>query len=214
MISERPIVFSTPMVQAILSGEKTQTRRIAKLNAAGRVARGGKNWHPDDPEATLACPYGQSEDSLWVRETWNGPFWNEDPYPANGYSPKYCKYKADGSKAPYYEDADGFIVERWRPSIHMPRWAARITLAITAVRLERLQDIGEEDAIAEGVERVCVGEGWRRYCDKDMELPGVPPCRTAVDGFRTLWELINGTDSWKINPWVWVVEFEKKERPK
>lgn len=208
-MSEHPILFSTPMVQAILSEEKTQTRRIAKLNVAGHVARGGKAWHPDDPEALMGCPFGQPGDILWVRETWNGPYWDDDgAYPDDGYSPKFCHYKADGRKMPYYEDADGFIREGWSPSIHMPRWASRITLAITAIRLERLQDISEQDARAEGIAGGgCLNCGNHEPCGCSDPLPG------ARESFIGLWNSINGAGSWDADPLVWVIEFEKKEQP-
>ncbi len=198
-MTDYPIIFSMPMVRAILGGVKTQTRRIAKLNAAGRVARKGKNWHPNDPEAILACPYGEVGGILWVRETWQGPLWDDDdPYPENGYSPKYCQYKADGGKTPCFEDAEGMIRERWRPSIHMPKWAARIHLKITRVRLERLQRISYEDAKSEGV------EFWRNT----ETLKGLPPCSCHYYEFEDLWAHINGRRSWNFNPLVWVVDFE------
>ena len=177
-MAERPILFSGPMVRALLTGTKTQTRRVAK-EFAGR----------DDLDAILrrfpeqsGCPYGQPGDRLWVREA---HWWFKDEHdPVTGYFPpkltiEDVEYRADGD--------DGRKV--WRPSIHMPRWASRITLEITGVRVERLQDISEADAVAEGV-----------YTD--------PAC-PAYDGYRTLWDQINGSGSWDLNPWVWVVEFRQ-----
>ena len=144
---ERPIIFSGPMIRAILEGRKTQTRRIVKPNCLSKLS-----------------PYGRTGDRLWVRETWGH----------NPEGPGYV-YRSDG-------DFDmKFHGDRWRPSIHMPRWASRITLEVTGVRVERLQDINEEDALAEGVEHA----------------------------FRSLWESINGPGSWDANPWVWVVEFRR-----
>lgn len=92
----------------------------------------------------------------------------------------------------------------------MCRWASRITLEITGVRVERLQDISEADAVAEGVERTVTGDGWRRYCaDPEQEAAGLTPCATAVDSYRSLWEQINGPGTWDANPWVWAVEFRR-----
>ena len=198
-MTDYPIIFSTPMVQAILGGVKTQTRRIAKLNAAGRVARKGKNWHPDDPEAILACPYGQPGDQLWVRETWNADV------------PEIV-YKADmGTRYldedhPHYMDLLRLDLLRlydkqiggWRPSIHMPKWAARIHLRITMVRLQRLQKISFEDAKNEGV------EFWR----STETLKGLPACACHYYEFEDLWAHINGRDSWNLNPLVWTLDFE------
>ena len=101
----------------------------------------------------------------------------------------------------------------WKPSIHMPRNLSRILLEIVSIRVERLQDISEADAQAEGVERVVAGVGWRRYCDPDSEEVGVPPCGDARRSFRSLWKFINGDESWSANPWVWVVEFKRAEVP-
>lgn len=174
----RPILFSGPMISAILAGKKTQTRRIAKMNVSGRVARAGRNWHPDDPNAVIACPFGQSGDRLWVRETWFDatPFLDAPVF--SDLMGKFA-YKADGT----------FIgCHKWRPSIHMPRVASRITLAIDDVRLEHLQSVTYIDAKAEGV---------------TYEKGYVDP----RDSFRRLWESIAGPGSWDINPWVWVISF-------
>lgn len=141
------------------------------------------------------------------------------------FSGPHCMDASDGCKAVppskwgdcsrIWYWADGNPTEgdwtRPRPSIHMPRWASRILLEITAVRVERLQDISEADAQAEGVERVVAGVGWRRYCDPDSEEVGVPPCGDARRSFRSLWKFINGDESWSANPWVWVVEFKRAE---
>ena len=193
-MTDYPIIFSTPMVQAILGGVKTQTRRIAKLNAAGRVARKGKNWHPDDPEAILACPYGQPGDRLWVRETWSADV------------PEIV-YKADMG-ARYLDEDDPHYMDLlrlydkqigdWRPSIHMPKWAARIHLKITKVRLQRLQKISFEDAKNEGV------EFWMHA----ETLKGLPACSCHYYEFEDLWAHINGRDSWNLNPLVWTLDFE------
>ena len=208
---ERPILFSGPMVRAILEGRKTMTRRAVKLQTAPTeypqgggakfVQISGKqywwNSQKDHPaHVTKACPYGQPGDRLWVREAFS-----QHPQFAD------LAYRADGEE---FEDSHGFLWEpKWKPSIHMPRSASRILLEITAVRVERLHDISEADAQAEGVERVVVGSGWRRYCDPDSEEVGVPPCGDARRSFRSLWKYINGAESWNSNPWVWVVEFKR-----
>lgn len=185
-IKERPILFSAPMIRAILDGKKTQTRRVAKLTEGGHVRLGMRRWHPHDEAARLACPYGQPGERLWVRETWQ----HEDGSCADHKcgQPTHIYYKAT-------EVAPETMY--WRPSIFMQRWASRLTLEIVAVRLERLKDITHEDAVAEGCYRIepCEayphGNAWGRA------------------GYAALWESINGKGSWDANPLVWVVEFER-----
>jgi len=209
-VKERPILFSAPMVRAILDGSKTQTRRAAKRTAGGHLKepRGHRRWHVEDPQAVLACPYGQPGDRLWVRET----FLVDD----NRRIPKTATrknfevdYKATSEDSPHW---------RWRPSIHMPRWASRITLEITGVRVERLQEISDKDAEAEGIEGWNVATGgddfqdyWRNYAmTKKEEREGVPQfCGDMRASFRSLWESINGADSWAANPWVWCISFKR-----
>lgn len=184
MIRERPILFSAPMVRAILAGTKTQTRRAVKFNAAGRIQRAGKQWHRDDPEAVLACPYGRVGDTLWVRETLK----------AEG---AFMVYAADNGRIDCGDLDWPACIEKRRtiPSIHMPRWASRIDLRITGVRVEKLQEISEDDAMAEGV---------------DAAAALAIPCS---EGFRVefsrLWESINGPGSWDANPFCWVLTFER-----
>ena len=188
-MKERPIIMRADDVRAILAGTKTQTRRIAKLSSAGRVERGGRNWHVDDPDAAFACPYGQPGDRLWVRESLRFVRVGENYH-------EHAVYAADGVRVPRCPDllpqfCDGmaFGLARSVPSIHMPRWASRITLEITGVRVERLQDISAADAWAEGI----------------AYSPDVDP----VHAYRELWEQINGPGSWDANPFVWVVEFRR-----
>ncbi len=213
-MKERPILFSAPMVRAIFEGRKTQTRRVVKPQPQ---PNGGEGLHPVAPyrnphgswswvlAATghgsggglFDCPYGQPGDRLWVRETWQGPLIDDDlganELPKNQYeNPRYCQYKADGGPTPEFEDADGELVCRWRPSIHMPRWASRINLEITAVHIERLRNISVSDAIAEGY-------------DGTVDNPVDP----SIEWYAGLWEQINGPGSWAANPWVWVVEFKQ-----
>lgn len=214
-MKERPILFSAPMVRALLDGTKTKTRRAVKLNAAGRVKAPGspKNWHPDDPDCAQACPYGQPGDRLWVRETWNWFDPEAIPQARRGMRADFtgrqgerqiewcAAYSADGPLAyPGYEGRD-----HWRPSIHMPRWASRITLEIVSVRVERLQDISEADAMAEGCTKNHNGYFW----GGPHAVSSLKQMPTATGAYRDLWKSINGPSSWDANPWVWVVEFRR-----
>ncbi len=177
-MTEKPILFSGPMVKAILEGRKTMTRRVIKFNASGRVQAHGKQWHIDDSNVVLGAPY-QPGDHLWVRETW--VHIEPDIHPM---------YRADyKSTTQLAQLALGF---KWRPSIFMPRWASRITLEVTGVRAERLQEITETDAISEGVKGgSCHPDFW-------------------VGAFRDLWDSINGKKHpWESNPYVWVYEFRR-----
>lgn len=179
-MKERPILFSGPMVRAILSGAKTQMRRIVKPQ-------------PDVPGCDIRdSPYHKGM-RLWVREAWN--FLGTDMMRhgrTHSTQDGVVKYLADGERRTI--NTKWRNVEVWmarkpqsRPSIHMPRWASRITLEITGVRVERLQAISEADAAAEG----CDGKGPLSY------------------HYAQLWESINGPGSWEANPWVWVVEFRR-----
>lgn len=193
-MKERPILFSAPMVRALLAGTKTQTRRVVKPQPMMVTNHRLAIW--DGPSAALqqqrermgrGCPYGQPGDRLWVRETW-----------ARDDEDGALFYRADvglGGDADDWERnrLDGVPRYRWRPSIHMHRRASRITLEITGVRAERLQDISEADAIAEGVKN-------------SLHLPGG---RFAKENFAHLWWTINGDGSWEANPWVWVIEFKR-----
>lgn len=216
-MKERPILFSGPMVRAVLEGRKAQTRRVVgKGNSVvgtgvpwdwlsfeppwpdhcllypdGRPTEGGQYLHvpckphPDDPQTdkhwTVHRVYPRIEPGmrLWVREAHY--VWSAGNKDGSG---KRIDYRATEPDAPC----------SWTPSIHMPRWASRITLEVTAVRVERLQDISEEDARAEGMAGNAVGE-WG--------------CEGVLEDFESLWESINGAGSWDVNPWVWVVEFER-----
>ncbi len=178
-MTERPILFQGEMVRAILDGRKTQTRRKVKLTADGHVQAPSKHlrWYPTDPGALQACRYGAPGDTLWVRETWAGH--------ASGID-----YAADFAVICLPQAGP------WRPSIHMPRWASRITLEVKGVRIERLHDITEDDARAEG-------------CDPVVHPDGAVDCGTRKTTFASLWEKINGPFTWNDNPWVWVVSFER-----
>lgn len=193
-MKERPILFSGPMVRAILDGRKTQTRRIVKPQPVGRI----------DPvfsygDGKLQCAFGPQDrrkdgsifwrnapgdigDRLWVRETWGRLFYSGDDEPVF--------WRADYSM----KDLETQALPRWKPSIHMPRWASRINLEITGVRVERLNEISEKDAWAEG----CEGT--------DDDVTG------GISGYaeyRQLWESINGAGSWDKNPICWVIDFKR-----
>ena len=231
-MKERPILFSAPMVRALLDGRKTQTRRIVKPQpkvihalhgdaslTTERIFRSG--------DQRIHCPFGQAGDFLWVRETWAhyhtiNHVRRIDARAFDEVSDGLAGYRADGHDTiedfrrhvRLMSECDLEAVEingnRWRPSIHMPRWASRITLEVTGVRVERLQEISEDDAKAEGVEPWVIGDGWREYgLPPSVEAAGTHPLRSARDSFASLWESINGPGSWKANPWVWVIEFRR-----
>lgn len=211
MTKERPILFSAPMVRAILEGRKTVTRRVVKpqpyIDASGNFCWNGRNFGqnfdgpltqaiasplPCSKTKRVLCPYGKPGDRLWVREAHS--FVPDDDEPA-------------GCSAVLYA-ADGNQYGKIRPSIHMPRWASRILLEVTAVRVERLQDISEGQAQAEGAEPYDVsgfGTDERALLDAPLMEQGSP----YRNGFALLWESINGAGSWEANPWVWVVEFRR-----
>ena len=203
-MKERPVLFSAPMVRAILDGRKTQTRRIIKpqpyIDEMGNFCWNGENFGqdfngpciqaiaspiPSSKTKRVRCPYGKPGDRLWVRETFNH----------------------DGEKYIYAADLNELGVQKWaaqwKPSIHMPRNASRILLEITGVRVERLQDISECDAKAEG-SYVCDYFG-RRLLDQSSNQG----CYKW--GYRSIWESLNGTGSWDLNPFVWVIEFKLLE---
>lgn len=214
-MKERPIIFSAPMVRAILSGAKTQTRRVVKPQPDYRYGvlfpQGSSTGYSPDLLAG-ACPFGRPGDRLWVRETWKhiegGAIYDASGGTIDAFDPETI-YRADrpNRSGP------------WISPIHMPRWASRITLEITDVRVERLQDISEADAVAEGVRR---GDGkWHALDDCEAvfldEFGWFAPERytrhnAPRHAFREAWEIISGPGSWDANPWVWVIEFKKLEQ--
>lgn len=197
---ERPILFNTSMVQAILEGRKTQTRRLVKNRLTIEQA---EFENGNRPNVTLSepslqhyidndCPYGQVGDLLWVRETFmdlSGT--GVEHRDSEGKLQRYA-YATDCLSGSYSDELRKDFGLKWTPSIHMPRSASRILLEITNIRVERLNDISEADCLKEGV-----GSPILRDCKKPK--------------FMQLWESINGADSWAVNPWVWVVEFKVKE---
>ena len=198
-IKERPILFSGEMVKAILAGNKTQTRRIVKRNASGRVEIAGKQWHIEDENATLASPYGQRGDRLWVKET----------HALNPYVSGEYIYRATEPDVSRYITSQN----KWKPSIFCTRNASRINLEITAVRVQRLQEISEHDAEAEGCSHDFLHSDT---CSNDncALCGGVGDCEgvavSAKENYRALWERINGKGSWDANPWVWSLTFRIK----
>lgn len=209
---DSPIFFNGAMIRAVLDDHKFQTRRLVKMRHFGlpRIA-----WDkPVDgfvegflknaplPGLVKQCPYGQPGDLLWCRETWR-PVVDEQLWDC-------IEYRADGAriKPEVPGDNTGFQFSvacdaddgRWRPSIHMPRWASRMRLEIGDIRMERLQNLSEEDAKAEGIVPA-PGGSW-----SGAEGQAAP---TAIAAYRLLWESIYGECSWDANPWVWVIGFRK-----
>ena len=207
-MKERPILFSAPMVRAILSGEKTQTRRVVKpqpkrtgdgvlmWDASHRGMRFGSVGMDVPPNLVAHCPYGAPGDRLWVRETFGID--DEDG------SVLYFADPGTAQDAEHARACDDRYPRR-RPSIHMPRWASRILLEIASVRVERLQDISEDDAQAEGIE---YSERFEGYC---IGLAEHFNSHDPRQSYFSLWEAINGAGSVAANPWVWVVEFRRVE---
>lgn len=211
-MKDRPILFKGPMVRALLRGRKTQTRRIIKpypLAFAERFEpcpfRGyGKigQWAQMDMRERHICglgkcPYGQPDDWLWVKETWRTVDSLDHVRPSNIRPGAPIEYAAGGN------NLDGFWGEplpgmgKWRRSIFMPKWMSRVILEIVSVRVERVNDISEKDAKSEGV------------LLSDWEMPGGEYPSTYREAFWHFWEHINGTGSWELNPWVWVIEFKE-----
>jgi len=202
-MKERPILFNSAMVRAILDGRKTQTRRPTKFEWSGTAEKLLRQSAFDPAYKSL---FGTVGDRLWVRETWGLMSYHDPTY--------WCGGSIEG--VPESDLRLEFLVEHqanwkisnesayWRPSIHMPRWASRIDLEITAVRVERVQDITEEDAIKEG-------------CEMDGNIPKLQPhdvvgwvgWDSATEWFSDIWDSIYG--KWDANPWVWVYEFRRVE---
>lgn len=241
-MKERPILFSGEMVRAILNGTKTQTRRIFKSkfehmaschdrdslpvffsDAYGCKDCGAGHW--DD---SVKCPYGKPGDRLWVRETWSSHA-EEDHLAPRNCNKSIRFYEVEHGK----QRGSNPRVGKKRPSILMPRWHCRIFLEIASVRVERLQDITEEDAKAEGVSQLfdektkmsrpeCNFDSWTNYLwhgnwgqcgmgnkKSDAWQYQYSGYEKARDSFSSLWESINGPGSWEANPWVWVIEFKR-----
>lgn len=253
-MTERPILFSAPMVRALLDGRKTQTRRLAKgvppkpeanchknhtqkhpepyLDAycSGKLSEWNPRkmsqewcwWQVDDRQClpTFKAPCAPG-DVLWVRETW------QTHCDKDGITPRDLPHDTDVQYPATYDH----WVSRKRPGIHMPRWASRISLRVTDVRIERLQDISEEDAKAEGCDlewyrdEAGSGEIWPCSKCKGWQVHGAlganygvtevdcRSCDTAAGMFCELWKSINGEVSWAENPWVWAISFSVEKKP-
>ena len=217
-MNEKPILYSTPMIQAILAGRKTMTRRTNVLNELnenphdwifyqfeydmnGRICAVFCNKENNAVKYKIPSPYGKPGDLLWVRET----------FLPHGEIP-YCMHDVF-----FYDQKENPEEWKWKPSIYMPKSAARIWLWISNVRIERLQDITEQDAIAEGVAsyETPIAKIYNCYlCEKGHTASENNLCNeyggqeTAKASFQSLWSAINSEQSWNENPWVWVVSFE------
>lgn len=249
-MTERPILFSAPMIRALLAGTKTQTRRVCKnqpypngykfdgrdflchndyLPPSAMLMDGGRGklrWTTSDVEGWESeCPYGLAGDQLWVREAWTF---------AGTLDPGILVYRADypACVPRHYENVPPESALKWRPSIHLARDQSRIQLEVTGVRVERLQDISEDDAVAEGCKADVPETWWQGYKDCGGSMGWIhqqatgdePPdwmiephkmaptphlVRSAKWHYELLWDAINGPGSWEANPWVWVVEFRR-----
>jgi hypothetical protein len=225
----KPILFSTEMVQAILRGEKTQTRRIVKIQPKDlqnwkisrmiettskddRKNEGKLHWITMENESSIKeyddryfdCKYLVG-DILWVRETWgidyfgSAQFWHFKH--GIDVKQKDIVYKADDEN----RDKQYLLDKVWKPSIFMPKEVCRIFLKLKSIRIERLNDISEKDAISEGVQELEKGHSWLDYYDKTNDYG----CGSAKASYMTLWCKINGSKSWSENPFVWIYEFER-----
>lgn len=234
-MKEKPILFSAPMVRAILDGRKSQTRRLFKpeniaiephskfgfyyetfARRGGELSSTGQG--PFKPDAWLHySPYGQPGDRLWVKETFTKTTDTKSKgcvlYRADMKARQYLCHECgegelaglgDDTKALYSEDES---IHHWKPSIFMPRKLSRLTLEITAIRVERLQDISEADAKAEGVQIPHVN--FPQAADSKFKTGDA--LGLYRDHYRVLWNNINGPESWDANPWVWVLEFPRIE---
>jgi hypothetical protein len=205
-MAEHPIIFSTDMVKAILEGRKTMTRRVIKPQPHIPILAHSVAIAELSRDLLKRCPYGQVSDRLWVRETWAT---NDFFTGISSNDLKELYYEQKGVQLFYRADCDpwhtkhGFTV-RWRPSIFMPRWASRITLEITELRVERLQEITDRDCEREGLDNPC---GY--YCD---EAVGHVDHQGTINNFAKLWDKLNAKRGygWDTNPWVWVISFKRK----
>lgn len=235
-MKERPILFSAEMVKAILAGRKTQTRRVIKPQPKDTIigddgqwlpgdGHSGNGWYlahneyPEDGSIFYNCPYGKPGDRLWVRETWTISQKKPDGY--------VITYREDWDNGPplrsnifvekssmndkQIEQAERFFKKTmaWHPSIHMPRWASRINLEITAIRVQRVQDINKVDCEAEGIKKFA--GYYKLYFNNGIKGETDSP----ILSFQSLWDSINAARdfSWDSNPWVWVIEFKQIHPP-
>ncbi|EMF8382386.1 hypothetical protein V4E41_003170 [Klebsiella variicola] len=234
-MTERGMIFNGEMVRAILDGRKTQTRREVKLNLDIACLATTYDWATslaanhyqglteeqilqkaeslrgvihsvilgNGQMVSIICPHGKPGDRIWVRETFAAlePGSYEQVKPQEGHC-QDLRYAATDRLAKSDADIRGY---KWVPSIHMPRWARRILLEITDVRVERLNSIHDVDAMREGIQNLTT------CSHSDFGIPGVVNAQHPVRAFQLLWESIYGADSWRTNPWVWVIEFKRVE---
>ncbi|WXF89156.1 hypothetical protein WDV92_10485 [Pseudomonas syringae pv. atrofaciens] len=208
-VKERPILFSAPMVRAILSGQKTVTRRVLKvqphIDASGNFCVGGANYGQDIYGKPVTkhfvssnCPHGKPGDRLWVREAWQADAQVNEIAPRELSHGEPIQYPADGASR--QTGCSMITPGKTRPSIHMPRWVSRILLEITDVRVERLQEISLAQVQREGC---AVRQFWLFGANKEEAQ------KIGASVFGGLWSSINGAESWNANPWVWIVEFKR-----
>jgi hypothetical protein len=224
-MKERGQLYAAPMVLKLLADLKDQTRRRMRVQPPPSTTGFSVYHHPDPRphwyandggsllDFAVPCPQGAPGDRLWVRETWMPDPPRDGTWPSTQYdgckprdltlipdrfkAPEYCLYRATWEGAP---------LRGWGPAIHMPRWAARILLEVTQVRVQRLQDISEADAIAEGIERYTGALRWVKYLDA---ISGEPVHNTARDAYFALWEALHGPGSVDANEWVWAINFKR-----
>ncbi|MGE5681687.1 MAG: hypothetical protein ACM34K_12490 [Bacillota bacterium] len=222
---EKPILFSTPMVESILDDRKSQTRRIMKIQppsekhifsqvieSTNRKQNGKCHWvlpniyvnSKNDSSEYFNWPYRKG-DHLWVKEPYGFKVKND----SLGGSGNFLVYKADNPTAIAFEDCSGakFPV-KWKTSRFMPKKYARIWLEVTAARVERLNDISEQDAVAEGVEP-CLYHHWADYSEKPEFQKSATLITSPIESYMSLWNSLNGKGSWEKNPWVWAITFRR-----
>lgn len=227
-MKERGMIFNGEMTRAILDGRKTQTRRIMKVQPKPCNHENWPDYSPDPQWKSypsgwccavcnngttidhrhhakgITCPYGTVGDRIWVRETFRVHSRATDVATLVYKASERNSWTEQTRRVPVAVCNKPATPEKWTPSLHMPRWASRILLEITDVRVERLNSISQEDAQAEGVELT----GWRpTYSDPDSGGEVMTP----YDNFAELWSSIYGDESWQANPWVWVIEFKRVE---
>ncbi|ECB0428850.1 hypothetical protein EUV16_19505 [Salmonella enterica subsp. enterica serovar Agbeni] len=218
-MNERGMIFNGEMVRAILDGRKTQTRRPVKPQPE-LTERSGFSWNgvvfgsgSDDREtnrnfAHVKCPFGKPGYRIWVRETFRVHSRASDVATLVYRASVRNSWTEQTHRVPVAVCNKPAIPEKWTPSIHMPRWASRITLEITDVRVERLHNISERDALREGLFQLPASG---RYClQPGMQYFGMAS-RSAKEVYSWLWASIYGEESWAANPWVWVIEFKRVE---